>query len=62
MSAWIVSWSMMFPDLIDSDIRSSSVTEIDEFDAAVAFSTHDASDAKADADVTRFALGEFGML
>ena len=53
---------MMFPDLIDSDIRSSSVTEIDEFDAAVAFSTHDASDAKADADVTRFALGEFGML
>ena len=49
MSARIVNWSMIPPTLLFMErvIRSSGKVEF-----VIAFSTHEASDAKADTDVT----------
>ena len=59
MSARIVNWSMIPPTLLFMErvIRSSGKVEF-----VIAFSTHEANDAKADTDVTAWGLGEFGML
>ena len=49
MSARIVNWSMIPPTLLFMErvIRSSGKVEF-----VIAFSTHEANDAKADTDVT----------